>query len=196
MKIVCRICFKEFNTGFIFKPIICSSCFSQFEIIDASEKVLNCNVKIIYAYNDFFKSLLYRYKGNYDYLLKDVFLSRFIYELRLKYCSYIVVFPPSNLEDDNKRGYNHIEEIVSSCKFNYLKVFYKKKYFKQSELKLLQRKHIYKDIGIDSNYNLKGKKVLLIDDVITSKNTIKACILLLKKCQVKKIEVLVLSKKT
>lgn len=195
MKTFCRVCFSKIEDSVLFKTCVCHECFSKLNVIEQRLDILDCKAIVIYEYNEYFKSLLYQYKGCYDYALKDVFLDRFVNELRMKYSSYLVLFPPSNKEDDQIRGFNHIEEIASTLKLEYKKVFYKKRTFKQSDRPLHLREKIKDDIDIYPNINLKGRKILLIDDVVTSQNTIKTCILLLKKHQVKLIRVLILAKK-
>jgi ComF family protein len=194
-KIICRICFKEIIKSRLFDSCICNECFSSFVIKDKVSKLNNYKIRVIYQYNDFFKTLLYQYKGCNDYLLKDVFLDRFKKELFIKYHSYVVLFPPSNKEDDQKRGFNHLEEIVKTLNLENHNLFYKTYNFKQSDRGFLEREKILNEIKIQDSNFLKDKKILLIDDVMTSGNTIKACINLLEKIKVKKIEIIILAEK-
>ena len=52
---------------------------------------------------------------------------------------------------------------------------------------------IKKRIGIKNKELLKGKKVLILDDVITSSSTLETCLFLVETCSPKCIELLVLS---
>ena len=111
----------------------------------------------------------------YDYELKDVFLEYFLDELEFKYIGYTITFAPSSKEDDNKRGYNHVEEIFYCLPNKKVKLFLKKDSYKQSEIKYKNRDKIIDHIALIKE-NIKGiKRVLIVDDVLTSGSTLKAC---------------------
>ena len=70
-------------------------------------------VFILYKYNDFFKEILYRYKGCYDEELKNAFLNNFLMKLSYKYRNRKIVCAPSYYKDDITRGFNHVKEIAN-----------------------------------------------------------------------------------
>lgn len=191
----CKICFEEIKKqGFhsiIKQKVICQNCYNKFDVIYKKEKINNYNVLSVYKYNDFAKKLIYQFKGCYDIELKDVFLQRHLSYLKIKYCNYLIVNVPSSKEDDNERGFNHIVEIFSSlgCVRNYL---YKKFNFKQSSLGIKDRSRIKDRLGIVNGEKLHKKKVLIVDDILTSGSSVKACIELIKEYKPKRIEILIL----
>ena len=144
-------------------------------------------------YNDFFKSLLFQYKGQYDYVLKDVFLSLFIRELKERYKDYIIVVAPSSFIDNQKRGFAPMEEIGKTIHSNLFLNLYKKEHYKQSDLSFEERKNVKDRIGIENGEILKGRKILIIDDVFTSGSTLHACLNLTLTYSPKHVELLVLS---
>ena len=149
----------------------------------------------IYEYDDNIKSLLYQFKGCYDYELKDIFLFRYKYELRIRYHSYVVVPVPSYGGDDQRRGFNHVEEIFKSINLPIVKSVVKFSPFKQAEHERKQRSNIAKHLRLIDGVNLNGKNVLLVDDVCTTGATLRAMIALLKQAGAKKIKILVMSKR-
>lgn len=165
----------------------------KFDIIDRTILFYHHPLRILYFYNDFFKSLLFQYKGQYDYVLKDVFLSLFIRELKDKYKDYIIVVAPSSFIDNKKRGFAPMEEIGRNIHSNLFLNLYKKEQYKQSDLSFEERKNVKDKIGIENGEILQGKKVLIIDDVLTSGSTLHACLNLVLTCFPKHVELLVLS---
>jgi len=124
-----------------------------------------------------------------------VFINRFVYELRLRFKGYVIVCFPSNKEDDEIRGFNHVEEIFRQLKLPYAHVLRKKVSFKQSDLSKEEREKVASKIeGYDLD-SIRHKKVLLVDDVMTTGSSLKAGISILKGANPRKIKVLVLSKK-
>lgn len=192
----CKICFNPIYNHHLSnnKTLICDHCFQQFDVRFIRTRIETYSALIIYHYNDFFKTLLYMFKGCFDYELKDVFLDRFKNELKLRYYSYYIVFAPSNFADDEKRGYNHVQEIALIISNKVVDCLYKNQYFKQSDRSKQERNKVKDQISIKPHPSFFNKKILLVDDVITTGSTIKRCVELLKKDHPKKIEILILSK--
>ena len=172
---------------------ICKSCMDKFDIVDRTISFYHYPLRILYSYNDFFKSLLFQYKGQYDYVLKDAFLSLFIKELKEKYRDYIIVVAPSSFIDNQKRGFAPMEEIGKTIHDNLFLSLYKKEHYKQSELSFEERQKVVDKIGIQNGESLKGEKVLILDDVLTSGSTLHACLTLILTYSPKHVELLVLS---
>ena len=72
---------------------------------------------------------------------------------------------------------------------------YKKVDYKQSDQSYTQRAGIRDVIGLRGGAFLKNRKILLLDDVMTSGETIKTCLELIEKEKPQKIEILILSMK-
>ena len=192
----CKICLKEFEYHGIFKKTcICNSCFKQFKIIDQKEKIDGVITHFIYEYNSFFKTQLFHYKGCYDYELRSIFLDRFKYEIKIKYSSYIIIPLPSTKKDDEKRGFNHVEEIFSSLNIKIIKAIYKNKDFKQSDRSKQERSKVKYDFSIKENIDLKNKKILIVDDILTTGSSLRSAINLVKSKNPKTINALIIARK-
>ena len=195
---VCLVCFdpllKRISFPHLFKEYtLCYDCLQKFEIIDITIPFYHYPLRILYRYNDFFRTLLYQYKGLYDYALKDAFLTLFLDELQQHYQKYIIVVAPSSDEDNLVRGFAPMETIASTFSQNVFTGLYKKEKYKQSDLRYEERNKVRDVIGIEDGELLKGKKVLIIDDVFTSGHTLYSCLSLVLEYQPKKVELLVLS---
>lgn len=194
----CLICFKDVNHRIsmyhlLYQPPICFDCLRQFERIDKTYLWHRHPTYIVYQYNDFFKQLLFQYKGQYDVALKDIFLWTMIPELKRKYREYSIVVIPSSEEDNNKRGFCPNERIVETFSTRIFKGVYKNSNYKQTSQK--DRSGIKKVLEIRDGYLLTNQKVLIFDDVMTSGNTILACTDIIAPYHPKSIEILVLSSK-
>lgn len=189
---ICKICFKKFES-INHKAEICQNCYDKFECIYENWKICNIDILAIYRYNNFFKSLLYQFKGCYDIELRNVFLEKQLPFLKMKYFGYYIVCIPSSLEDDKKRGFNHVEEIFKLLNLNHINVLRKKFAFKQSDLPKKEREKIIDKLEVIDGFKIKDKKILLVDDVLTTGSSIKSAIRLITKYHPKDIKVLVLA---
>ena len=196
----CKLCFEKihFNgiNALIIIRMICQMCYNGFDLIIKKEYINGLEVRYLYDYNEFLKKNFYLLKGCYDIELKDMFLDRWKYILRLIYKGYLLVPVPSYFESDNKRGFNHVEEIFSSLKLISNKCLKKTKDIKQANLSKKQREKIDKVLIIENGEILKGKKVLIVDDIYTTGSTLNACINLVRKYYPKVLKCLILCKKT
>lgn len=153
-----------------------------------------CEVISIYPYNQKIKELIYQYKGCYDYELKDVFLSPYLKYLKIYYRYFVIVPAPSSKHDDMARGFNHVEEIAKGISLNIYKAIYKIDDYKQSNSDGQNRDEINNHIRLNKSLNLYRRKILIIDDVLTTGSTIKAMIKLLSFYHPKEIRILTISK--
>ncbi len=196
----CLICFQPIlqTPSFVhfLKPLpICQKCLKQFEMIDQTIQFYHHPLYILYHYNEFFQSLLFQYKGLYDYALKDSFLCLKKDEFKTKYRDYIIVVAPSSEEDNVKRGFAPMETIALTFSQHVFTGLYKKEKYKQSDLSYAERKKVKEKIGIRNGKELSGRKVLIMDDVMTSGSTLSTCLSLVLKQEPKTVELFVLSTK-
>lgn len=195
----CKICFNKIEDYSLYNLInknnyICEKCFNKFNAQFIHFSIESTKGLAIFNYDETVKELLYKFKGCYDYELKDVFLARYIQYLRLKYRGYIIIPAPSYHIDDEKRGFNHVTEIFKALNLKIETIIHKKTSHKQSDHSFKGRMDISNNLFIDKNLSLKGKNILLVDDVMTTGSTLLTCLQLVKKLQPKNIQILVIAK--
>lgn len=192
----CLICFGSLDDDYdlyslICQPKICQKCLHSFHRYNRSISIDSCQVTILYYYNDFFKNLLFTYKGKYDYALRDAFLNSYQPLLEKKYRHHVVAIVPSSTHDNQVRGFCPNQGIATTFSNQVFTGLYKKTNYKQTSQK--DRSKVQKILAIEQGEQLENRKVLIFDDVITSKSTIKACIALIRQYHPARIDVLVLA---
>lgn len=195
----CLICMKKFAHhglySFVFNVKICNDCFLKMERKVLKRKINGISITSFYPYNSFMSSLIYSFKGCYDIMLSECFLTYEIKILRLLYKGYYIIPVPSSKESDDLRGFNHVEEIFKPLKLPFLKILIKTKNYKQSSLNAIQRTQSVSYIERISNELLTDKNILLVDDIITTGSTIKRSIELIQELKPKKLKVVTIAYK-
>ena len=195
----CKICFKEIKISDFCRLLdrkisICTNCQQHLEPKFIHFVVDRYDALAIYDYSPYLKNLIYLYKGCFDYEMREVFLNLFLPELSIKYKGYKVVPVPSYINDDELRGFNHVEEVCKLMKLDIVKALEKTSHFKQAEKGAKKRQQIRKHLAVKPDVFIENKKVLLVDDIYTTGATIRTAINLLEKLNPKTIKVLVLAK--
>lgn len=195
----CVICYKKIENYCISQlfsnNLVCKKCFDEMNIIFKNEKFYKkYSLTYLYEYNQKIREMLFLIKANKDILMTKTFFDYYSHLLNLKYKGYYLVCAPSYFKEDLERGFNHVEEIFSFLKINKLKILHKTQPKKQAGSTRVEREKIKDVLEID-DVDLTNKKILLVDDVLTTGSTLRACIDLLNTKNPKQIEILVMSKR-
>ena len=187
---LCEKCKFEYNTKYCLKcgrkvgdmTPYCIDCTNRTHEFDVA--------RAPFVYENNVKKLIYRLKyGNKAYIAK--YLAQFMYDAFLEYGVDVdlVTFVPMPKQRERERGYNQAEKIANE--FSLLsnipikKLLKRSKYTKNlAKMSREERKSAITDSFeiIDRN-SVKGKRILLIDDVFTSGATTNECAKTLKKAK-------------
>lgn len=138
--------------------------------------------------------MLYLYKGCGDIELSSVFLDRIRFLLKARYRGYTLVYVPSHSSHIEKRGFDHVPLIFLGIGKRICCPIIKTDNVKQSDQNKNDRRKIGRYLKLVGGNDLRGQKILLVDDVCTTGSSLRSCIRLLRKLQPKKISILVLAK--
>lgn len=195
----CRVCFKDIRPN-SFKAFLttdnrlCRKCYQGLEPSFFRFKLGSISFMAIYPYHEGFQSLLFQFKGCFDIELAPIFLEFPLPWLKLLYHGCYLIPAPSSASHNQTRGFNHVVEAFRPLGLPILEILEKTSDRKQTDCSLEERKTVGDIIRLTKKPNLKGKKVLFVDDVFTTGSTAKACLKLIASLHPKKLQGLVLSK--
>lgn len=185
----CLYCLKEITNGaslfdyLLFDDVICPFCRKLMSYKPKSFKLEKYQLFALYPYHQLFKTLLLQYKENYDEALAPLFLYPYIKKLSHKFHGYTIALVPSSLENNYRRGFNHLYLIFKDLKIPVIEPFYKDGNYNQNNLNKNLRKNIIKHIHLKDTPI--PNRILLVDDVVTTGSTMLACAKLLEQKNIK-----------
>lgn len=180
----CILCQKE-SIG---KYGLCDICRMQMQFVDGKKQVEETEIYFPLLYTGVTKNLLEQYKFSDRSFLATVcaeILADFMKEKKLQGELVIV---PSTPRKIRHRGFDHMDLIAKKLEGisgrHYLKGAVEKirDTKNQHDLPLSERVHNL-DHVFSVTKNLKGKKILILDDIVTSKQTLAEMIREIKKAQ-------------
>jgi len=159
--------------------------------------------KLLYydEYKEVIKDKIISYKFNDNSYLYNFFAELLLPKLLNEDIDLITAVPISK-KRMKERGYNQSEliarKIAKIMEVPYMNLLLKNQETKrQSELSRIERMiNIQNSFDFNNKYDIKGKKILLIDDVFTTGSTVNECSKVLKKSGSTSIEVAVIAKRT
>lgn len=164
---------------FTYQDIICSSCRRKMIEKKKWEKLEDLDIFCIYEYDSFMESLLFQFKEGRDIALKHVFLHPYVSYIEKMFKDYTIIYIPSYKEHTKGRGFFPLEEMWEEINLPKIHLFEKKEDYKQSSMSYENRNKIKNKIK--KNGKIPLGKILLVDDVITSGNTLLSVYEILKK---------------
>lgn len=179
----CVICNKSLNNERNIRMIvedskICSNCHDQFVRLNRVYK-LDIDWIVLYEYNEFLERLLFRYKEQKDILLAGIFFDEYISKIKELSKKYAICVMCSSDKNRMERGFEPIIKMLEAHNIEVYSPLYKTIHVKQSSKNKEERENIKKYIHRKELYFLPSKPILLIDDVLTTGNTIQRGIELL-----------------
>ena len=136
------------------------------------------NIYYIWDYNEEFKKLIFSYKYNRKKslakLIAKLIEEEFKFIIQKEKIDFIVSVP-INKKRKNERGYNQVDEILKQLNVNYVEIKRIKNTEKLHKLlnEKLREENIRGSFRIESDFDFRNKKILLVDDIITTGATLK-----------------------
>ena len=189
----CIICMEEDSYG------LCSKCRRSINRINNN---LSNNIESYGYYGGVLKELILKFKYYSDFTAGDIlseFLEEYIIE-NYNYKEFFITYVPLSKKSKRKRGFNQCQYMAKRISINLgivcNEVLVKKVENKeQKKLKYSERYENVKNIFELKKYiDIKGAKLIIIDDVTTSGATMEEACRILKKYGVKEIKLLTLAK--
>ncbi|AIL65193.1 ComFC type amidophosphoribosyltransferase [Rickettsiales bacterium Ac37b] len=191
----CAICSHpfEYDTG---KAMLCGHCLTQ--------KPLYKKSYIVFKYSEHSKNIIYKFKYS-DQTYLSPYLAKWLFRAAKDILPSIDILVPVPLHKLKllTRLYNQslllAQELSLLCKVPTVPYILKRRYYKRSQtgLKYKERIHNIKNVLlVPEKYKAQivGKKIMLIDDVITTSATINECTKLLLAAGASEVYVLALAK--
>jgi competence protein ComFC len=175
----CRICGRpfalleaEYRSG-----SVCLDC-KRWEDDERWTGSLDKNIAL-YTYTNFTKEVISRFKFRGDYVLAEVFAADFLKALHDFQYDYIVPIPLSE-ERLYERGFNQAEAVIRAAGLEPSRVLTRVHTEKQSKKSRNERIHLEQVFNEDSELDLRGKTILIVDDIYTTGSTLRHAAKLLK----------------
>ncbi len=159
---------------YILKDELCSECRSFLKARRRTIRIQQLKITSFYLYDEKFSDCLIQYKECMDEALKDMFLFEVKDWIHHHYRNCVFLCAPSSAQALERRGFQHVMQMFSACQVEMVDCFRKKKDVSQKKSTLSQRSEISDVFEVDVNRIPKRKRLVLIDDVATTGNTLLA----------------------
>lgn len=205
---VCRDCEMKFEK---IGPNRCKTCCRDLQLLDEKfQQNETCNDCIrweeeqewagylekntsMFLYNDFLKEVVAKFKFRGDYLLVKYFATHLM-ELRQNISADLIVAIPLSKERLYERGFNQAEALILEAGYKPVPLLSRIHAEKQSKKSRTERIHISQVFQLNSDHDVEGKSIILVDDIYTTGSTLRHAAKLLKEAGAEKIQSLTLAR--
>lgn len=186
----CFLCDRKLSKERELSLFVCKKCLGNFILLNAEYRLDNeflnsIDYTILFKLEGSIKNLVYRYKFYKELKLAEVISNLFLENLNFKESYDYIVPMPSHKIKIIKNGFlpvYYLTKILSNkTKIEYLPCLNKKIFPLKEQKKLNKKERTSMPNNILCSKNLDGKNILLIDDIITTGQTLKnSCDILLQ----------------
>ena len=194
----CQLCFLEKSSEWKKAYWICSRCDHSRKRYLQKLTIQKVKLTVLFHYDEFIEGLLYRFKGLGEQALSRTFFWGYRWWFSLSYWNALLVLAPRNVKQDEQRRFSPLRKIFSFHP-NLIQPFEKTDDYKQSDQPYFMRKkirdHVWFNRHLMERFSLK-KRIIIVDDVVTSGETMKMMISHLRTVGFSHIEAFAISRPT
>ncbi|MGL4656281.1 MAG: ComF family protein [Sarcina sp.] len=164
------------------EDVLCKKCLEQSSEVQCSYDILN--LKDIWScryYSQAMRSLVIEYKEKRNFEVGEYFIKLLEEKIKKENIEFdFITFVPSNKSTIKRRGFDHGEYLAKAISERFDKKVIqflnkKEELIAQKKLTAYNRRENIKNAFEILNIELENKRVLLIDDVLTTGNTLSIC---------------------
>lgn len=163
------------------KFLICTSCEEQL--------VFSKSPDAVYFHNAFMNDVIHQYKFQ-----QDLRVAHFFADCIRKQCKRrkfdLVVPIPMHPKKEKERTFAHVEVVLKFAKIPFQMILQKNTEEQQSKKSKKERERVAQFFSLIDGNCIQGKKILLIDDILTTGTTISLARQLLLDAGAEKVDVL------
>ena len=159
--------------------VLCQVCRHEMSYRPRKIRIDDTDVFSLYVYEGITREMIIQYKELNDEALFPVFLYPYVERLRRKYRGYTIVPVPSSDENNRKRGFRAVDEAFSLLRMETVEMLVKKDSHDQKNTDF-HRRHEIRDHIVLEEKKIMNNKILLVDDIVTTGETLKSCAAYLK----------------
>ena len=171
---------SSFFAMFYVDDCICAYCRQKMNGHLKTIRLSDMKVTGLYRYDSITREMIIRYKELYDEALYPVFLYPYIRQMRKKYRNSILVPVPSSEKANQERGFSTVREMFSLLELPIREIIIKKDDHAQKEVDFQERRQVGRHLKLLDPSCIRGRRVVIIDDVVTTGASLLACRDLLK----------------
>ncbi len=196
-ELYCKSCFEKIKISTLRsylekKPILCDKCTMETSDLHMG-KVADLSVTYLNVYDGLMKEWLLKYKEQRDVELAPCFLFRYSAYLKFLSKTHVIVPLPSSAKKLEERGFSHLGMMLECYGIPHVDALIKESNLVQKEASASERvKSSSIRLKDGMSENMRNKRILLFDDVVTTGSTLKEAYGVLKQNGAGKIRAFVL----
>ena len=172
----CLLCQVELNKQslmqYLMNDSLCAVCRASLRIRKRTIQMKKLKVTSFGLYENELADALIQYKECMDEALKDMFLFDVKDWIRFHYHNCVFLCAPSSQKNLERRGFQHVISMFEQCGIEILDCFEKIGDVSQKEASLKERTEISDVLVLKKDVQLPEKRLVLIDDTVTTGNTL------------------------